>query len=143
MISTIMIVMMREYSIRALPERSRHRRRKIFTSAPSRSRTEATPLPAFMPNRCDLQRYNVILATEPQWFAANQFDHDRVRPVQGGKKLVSDMHAGFCSWCQERGLEAPSLVKFGKMAAQLYQKDKIGGRVVYLNVELMPAALSA
>jgi hypothetical protein len=96
-----------------------------------------------MPNRCDLQRYNVILATEPQWFAANQFDHDRVRPVQGGKKLVSDMHAGFCSWCQERGLEAPSLVKFGKMAAQLYQKDKIGGRVVYLNVELMPAALSA
>jgi hypothetical protein len=34
-------------------------------------------------------------------------------------------------------------VKFGKMAVQLYQKDKIGGRVVYLNVALIPVALSA
>jgi hypothetical protein len=29
------------------------------------------------------------------------------------------------------------------MAPQLYQKDKISGRVVYLNVALIPVALSA
>jgi hypothetical protein len=29
------------------------------------------------------------------------------------------------------------------MAAQLYQKDKIGGRVVYLDVALIPVGLSA
>jgi hypothetical protein len=43
---------------------------------------------------------------EPADEPIRRFHHERVRPVQGGRIFASDMHAGFCSWCRDRGPEA-------------------------------------
>jgi hypothetical protein len=54
------------------------------------------------------------------------------------------MHAAYMSYCLERRLVEPlSLVRFGKIGAAVWRREKIGGRVYYLNVALIPLAVSA
>ena len=68
------------------------------------------------------------------------FRSERVRTVPGGRVAVADMHAAYRSYCLERPL---SLVRFGKIGAAVWRREKIGGRVYYLDVALIPLAVSA
>jgi len=63
-----------------------------------------------------------------------RFRGERVRPAQGGRVAASEMHAAFCGWCTERGIEPVSTMQFGQLAR--WRKDKIGGRVWYLDLAL-------
>ena len=57
---------------------------------------------------------------------------------------TTSMHAAYMSYCLERRLVEPlSLVRFGKIGAAVWRREKIGGRVYYLNVALIPLAVSA
>jgi hypothetical protein len=98
-ISAIMIVMRKEYSIRALPERSRHRRTKIFTSAPSRF--SAPPLPAFIPNRCDVQLKRVTGDLRWQDLAEQRTERARNRLCDGLEVVGA---ADFVEGCGDRRL---------------------------------------
>jgi hypothetical protein len=72
-----------------------------------------------------------------------QFRSQRVRPVPGGRVAVADMHGAYLQVCQARGIEPPSLVRFGKLGASVWRREKIAGKVWYMDVALNPVALSA
>jgi hypothetical protein len=53
------------------------------------------------------------------------------------------MHADYVRWCNEHGIEPLLLVRFGKIAAAIWRKERVGGRVFYLDVPLIPMAVAA
>jgi hypothetical protein len=72
-----------------------------------------------------------------------RFRSQRVRPVPGGRVAVADMHSAYLQVCQARGIEPLSLVRFGKLGASIWRREKIAGKVWYMDVALIPVALSA
>jgi Poxvirus D5 protein-like len=67
--------------------------------------------------------------------AIERFFLEAVRPTQGRRVPAAVMYAAYEQWCIDHGLTPLSSKKFGLLAT--WRKERSGGRVWYLNAQLI------
>src|SRR5262249_60182272 len=68
---------------------------------------------------------------------------DVIEQFRAQRVAVADIHNAYLQLCQARGIELLSLVLFGTIGASVWRREKIAGKVWYMDVVLIPVALAA